>query len=381
MPTRTARILEVLYSFRVGGSEVVGFELARQLSRTGAQVLCAGLDGPAGPLRARCEAGGLEVVDLAIPQVNVLGRNGISAALVKRLAALRLDAIHLQHFVSLNKLGLAARLARIPRIIVTEHSEAQLRESSAGRLRLRLNWRLAHLITVIHEGIKHYLVEELGVPERRIVVIPNGIDTTDWHAADRAERRAALGLGTEFTFAFVGRLVEIKNVTGLIAAYLAACGRSPRPMRLLVVGGGPEMERCRALLAAHPFGSTVILAGEQSDTRPFLAAADAFVLNSRSEGVPRALLEAMAMGLPCIATAVGGIPELVSDRGWLTRPDDPESLVSALLEAVSDPAASRGRGAAGRSFVTSRYDMASVVARYQETLLPAPVRCKDARGR
>lgn len=367
------RILEVLYSFRIGGSEVVGLELAEQLSLAGSEVLCAGLDGTTGPLRARCDSMGLEVVELGIPQRGILGRNGFSLALAQRLAALELDAIHLQHFVALNKLGLAARLARIRRIVVTEHSEAQLRESLAGRARLRVNWRLAHRITVIHDGLRRYLVDRIGVPGGRVVVIPNGIDLDHWQASDRAQRRADLGLGLEFTFVFVGRLAEIKNVPGLITGFLTAQSRTATPMRLLVVGGGADMGRCNALLAANPLGSRVTLAGEQSDTRRFLAAADVFVLNSHSEGVPRALLEAMTMGLPCIATAVGGIPELLLDRGWLTRPDDTESLVSALLEAAANPARSRAKGTAARSFVAARFDSASVLRRYQDTLLRAPI--------
>ena len=122
---------------------MVALELAHQLTRAGAHVLCTALEGVTGPLRTRCEELSLPVVDLGLPLRNALGRNGLSLRLAMRLAALRLDAIHLQHFVALNKLGLPARLAGIRRIVVTEHSEAQLRESFAGRFRLRLNWRLA----------------------------------------------------------------------------------------------------------------------------------------------------------------------------------------------------------------------------------------------
>jgi len=369
---RRPRILEVLYSFRVGGSEVVGLELAEQLAGTGSEVLCACLDGEPGPLRARCEGMGLKVVDLRIPQNNILGRNGISLALVKRLAELNLDAIHLQHFVSLNKLGIAARLAGIPHIVVTEHSEAQLKESFAGRLRVRLNWRLAHRITVIHEGLRRYLVDQLGLSEARILVIPNGIEIGYWHASDRAERRAELELGSAFTFVFVGRLVEVKNVPGLITAFLRAQSRAPVPMRLLVVGGGPEMDRCKALLAPDLFGSSVRFIGEHYDTRRFLAAADAFVMNSHSEGVPRALLEAMAMGLPCIAPAVGGIPDLLGDSGWLTRPGETEALASTLLAVAANPKRSQERGAEGRSLVATRFNSAIIVRHYQKALLDAP---------
>jgi len=367
--TRPPRILEVLYSFRVGGSEVVGLELAQQLARAGAEVMCTAIDGMTGPLRARCGELGLRVVDLQLPPTNIFGRNGVSAALVRRLEALDLDAIHLQHFVALNKLGLAARLAKIRRVVVTEHSEAPLRASFAGRLRLRLNWRLAHSITAIHDGIKRYLVEELNIPSSRIVVIPNGIDLTLWQRDDRAQRRRSLGIGSEFVFVYVGRLERVKQVPELISAFLAAQSRLPQPARLLVVGDGSEMVKCRSALFANRFADTVALLGEQRDTRQFCAAADAFVLNSLSEGTPRALLEAMALGLPAICTSVGGVPELLHGYGWLTHAGNPESVLSALLEAVRDPLRATQLGEQARAFVSVNYAARDVVNSYQIQLL------------
>jgi glycosyltransferase involved in cell wall biosynthesis len=371
------RVLEVLYSFRVGGSEVVGLELARQMAGDGAQVSCTAIDGITGPLRARCADFGLDVVDLGLPIGNVLGRNGLSLALSRRLRSLSLDAIHLQHFVGLNKLGLAARMARIPRIVVTEHSEAPLRESKAGTLRLRLNWRLAHRITVIHEGIKTYLMDNLRIPASRITVIPNGIDLNYWHRNDRAERRAELGLGPEFTFVFVGRLVEVKNVPGIISAFLSAQERSSQPLRLIVVGDGPDRLVCESLVYRHPLAETVTFVGEQLDTRRYLAAADAFVLNSRSEGTPRALMESMALGLPAICPAVGGIPEMLQARGWLTVPGEQGSLESALLEVASRPDRSRAVGAAARAFAVKNYSATEVLRRYQ-TILSSAGQCREA---
>ena len=365
---RRPRVLEVLFSFRVGGSEVVGLELAQQLSRAGAEVLCTALDGMSGPLREQCARLGLPVVDLGLPVRNAFGRNGFSLRLANRLRELRLDAIHLQHFLALNKLGLPARLAGVPRVVVTEHSDAQLRESTAGRLRLLLNWRLAHQITVIHPGLRDYLTADIGIPPARITVIPNGIDIQHWQRGDREERRAALGIGSEFVFLFVGRVEPVKDVPGLIRAFLSALPGFARPARLIVVGEGAEMPACRALLDGHPLQDRVTLAGEQADTRPYLAAADAFVMNSRSEGTPRALVEAMCMGLPAIAPAVGGIPELLEGRGWLTRGGDGRGLESALLDAVGNGERGIEFGLRAKTYIQARYDYRDIVRRYQDVL-------------
>jgi glycosyltransferase involved in cell wall biosynthesis len=363
------RVLQVLYSFRVGGSEMFGLQLARQLAEQGVEVLCGALDGSPGIVQARCAEYGIETVDLRVPSINPLGRNGLSWGLVQRLRQLQPDAIHLQHFLGLNKLGLPARLAGIPRIVVTEHSVLDVAQSWAGRTRVRLNWRLATAITVIHSSIKDYLCGELGLPRERVQVIPLGIEIDSYSRADRLARRSRLGLDDELVFLFVGRLAPVKDVTGLIAAFLAVQARSGGAARLLVVGDGEDRRACEQLLQASPVGHRVTLAGEQADIRPYLAAADVFIMNSRSEGTPRALLEAMAAGLPAICTAVGGIPDLLAGRGWLTTPGDPASLEREMERVIADPSAAASKGEECREYVRANFDSRKIVEQYKRLLL------------
>ncbi len=334
MSRPAARVLEVLYSFRVGGSEFVGLDLAKQLAQSGAEVFCAAIDAGPGPLREQCEQYGIQVVDLQIPTRNLLTRNGLSLALTRRLSDLRLDAVHLQHFLGLNKLGLPARLAGIQRVVVTEHSVLDASQTRAGRFRIRLNWRLANTITVVHEGIKEYLCGHLGIPERRVEVIPIGIETEKYHRDDRLLRRTALGSS-----------------------------------RLLIVGDGEEAAAVRTLIDGHPLGHRVTLCGEQTDVRSYLAAADIFVLNSRSEGTPRALLEAMAAGLPAICPAVGNIPSMISGRGWLTDSSDPVSLENAMHYVLQNPAAVVEAGCRCSTYVRENFDSRRSIDRYRQLLL------------
>ncbi len=370
MSRPAARVLEVLYSFRVGGSEFVGLDLAKQLAQSGAEVFCAAIDEGPGPLREQCEQYGIQVVDLQIPTRNLLTRNGLSLALTRRLSDLRLDAVHLQHFLGLNKLGLPARLAGIQRVVVTEHSVLDASQTRAGRFRIRLNWRLANTITVVHEGIKEYLCGHLGIPERRVEVIPIGIETEKYHRDDRLLRRTALGIGDEVVFMFVGRLAPVKNVLGLAAVFLALQSKSDLPSsRLLIVGDGEEAAAVRTLIDGHPLGHRVTLCGEQTDVRSYLAAADIFVLNSRSEGTPRALLEAMAAGLPAICPAVGNIPSMISGRGWLTDPSDPVSLENAMHYVLQNPAAVVEAGGRCSTYVRENFDSRRSIDRYRQLLL------------
>jgi glycosyltransferase involved in cell wall biosynthesis len=365
---RRPRILEVLYSFGIGGSQILGIELARQLRDDGAEVLCAALDSRPGPLSRRCEEYGLPVVDLAIPTHSPLGRNGLSWALARRLRELHLDALHLQHFLGLNKLGLPARIAGIDRVVATEHSVFDVDQSRAGRFRVRLNWRFASAITVVHQGIKDYLCCQLNVPTKRVSVIPVGIDVETLHRDDRAARRSALGISDELVFVFVGRLAPVKSVPGLVEAFLAVQSQEAPAARLVVVGDGEEMASVRALVAAHPLGERVTLAGEQSDVRPFLAAADVFVLNSLSEGMPRALIEAMATGLPAIGPAVGNVPEMIAGRGWLTQPASRSSLEEVMRSVLNDPRGVERAGRESRSYVREHFDARAIAARYRELL-------------
>lgn len=368
MTSARPRILEVLYSYGIGGSQLVGLELARQLKEDGAEVLCAALESTPGPLVHRCTEYGLPVVDLAIPTRSVLGRNGVSWGLVRRLRDLRLDAIHLQHFLGLNKLGLPARVAGIERIVATEHSVLDVSQSRAGRFRVRLNWRLASAITVVHQGIKDYLCNQLKVPRERVSVIPVGVDVGKFHPDDRTFRRQELGIADELVFVFVGRLAPVKNVPQLTTAFLAVQSEGAPRSRLLIVGNGEEMQSVRDVVGCHPLGDRVILAGEQSNVRPYLAAADVFVLNSSSEGMPRALLEAMATGLPAICPALGSIPEMIAGRGWLTEPESRPSLEAAMRSVLNDPGAVDEAGRKSRNYVHENFDARKIAARYRELL-------------
>jgi glycosyltransferase involved in cell wall biosynthesis len=203
------------------------------------------------------------------------------------------------------------------------------------------------------------------VAPQRVEVIQNGIDLRQWQCTDRDLRRRELGLGNPYVFAFVGRLAEVKNVPGLLRAFLRMQSlRSDLDCRLLIVGDGVDMPACREIVARHALGDRVSLLGERSDARAPLAASDAFVMNSFSEGSPRAMIEAMSLGLPCACPAVGGVPALLQGRGWLTEPEDEDDLARALAEMASDPRAAAQVGALGRAHVLAEFDARSSLARY-----------------
>jgi glycosyltransferase involved in cell wall biosynthesis len=163
----------------------------------------------------------------------------------------------------------------------------------------------------------------------------------------------------------VARLQEPKDLTSLVVA-AASLRRAGTDVRVEIVGEGPDRSLIEAVVAEHEARRFVHLLGHRDDVPELLRGADVFVLSSRWEGLPYSILEAMATGLPVVASAVGGVPELVEDgvTGRLVRPQDPGALAAALSELAASPDRGRALGAAGRVTARRRYSIEGMQGRY-----------------
>ena len=211
-------------------------------------------------------------------------------------------------------------------------------------------------------------LHRLGFPPARIRVIPNGIPPPLSGRASEAVR-AELGVAADEVVALlVATLRPEKRADSFVDAVVRAHAREPR-LRGVVAGGGPELERVRSLAAAVP--DVVRVLGERPDASDLIRAADVVCLASAFEGLPMAVLEAMACGRPVVATAVGGVPDAVVDgqTGWLVPPGDEKALVDALVAAASAPAERRARGEAARQRYAERYSLERMVDAYAELLV------------
>lgn len=228
-----------------------------------------------------------------------------------------------------------------------------------------------HRYIAVSRDLAAWLARDIGVAPGRIRQIYNGVDGGRFHPRRGARPdmgRPQFFAGDAWVIGSVGRMAAVKDYPTLIRAFAQLLGRHPRPeaLRLILVGDGPEMPRCQALVRELGLEDKVWLPGDRQDIAEWLRAFDVFVLPSLGEGISNTLLEAMASGLPVVATRVGGNPELISDglNGTLVPPGDPETLAQTLLGYALDPALGQRRGDAGRRRVDDDFVIERMAAAY-----------------
>jgi glycosyltransferase involved in cell wall biosynthesis len=368
-----------LYSYKIGGSERVGAQLAIEYATRGYQVVCFAFHGTQGPFRDYLESRGVECVDL-----NYLSRNRVLRRLTYRpelyrfLRARQVDAIHVHHALGLTLGGAAMHRARVKRVVMTEHAIFQLEEQPAYRRDAAKCCRYATAITGVHSGITDYFRDHLNVPADRLHVVTNGVPGFVGNAAARGRVRRALDISDScFTFLYVGRLEAVKDLPTLLKAVNRLGDSSRRNIRVFLAGDGAERGALEQLSRSLEVQDTVTFLGARSDVDDLLNAVDAFVMTSSTEGLPMALIEAMAAGLPCIATAVGGIPQVLSDHaGLLVPPNDPAAVANAMLQLSSETALRQCIAENALRRIRSQYGLEPVVTKYLE-LLGLPDRWPD----
>lgn len=225
----------------------------------------------------------------------------------------------------------------------------------------------------LSRDLRDYLLLKIAVPERRVAHIYNGVDT------DRFRPRTGhLQPPSDFPFSnashwivgTVGRMQSVKNQAYLARAFIQAVRAAPeetKRMRLVLIGDGPLREECRMLLANAGLIDRAWLPGERSDIPALMRHFDCFVLPSRAEGICNTILEAMATGLPVIATSVGGNAELVEDKktGYLVPVDDPPRLAERILGYGRDSATARAHGVAGRMRAEQHFALDAMASAYR----------------
>jgi sugar transferase (PEP-CTERM/EpsH1 system associated) len=352
--TSRIRVVHLVTALEVGGLERVVFDLTRSLNREEFEpsILCL---QDAGPLALQCEAAGIRVHALGC-----MGQSRVRTALrlASRLLQLRPHILHthnpIPHFHGLA----AAAGASVPVLVHTKHGRNR---PELPRLVIlnRLAAYLSSCVVPVSYDAAQVARRIERVPARKLCVIRNGIDTSIYYPLPRRPAGPPRAI-------HVARLNLIKDQKTLLKAARLVANASP-DFRLDIVGDGPEREVLYRLCDEWKLGEHVVFLGERDDVKDLLRAANLFVLSSSGEGLSLTLLEAMATGLPVVATRVGGNPEVVihGKTGLLVPAESPSALAEAILSLWRDPAHARQLGEAGRRRVEVEFDLRQVTVAYE----------------
>jgi glycosyltransferase involved in cell wall biosynthesis len=243
----------------------------------------------------------------------------------------------------------------------------------------RLTSGVVDRVTIISRLAAERYVAIGAVPARLLEILPNAVDTDRFRPIPeaRAAIRRELRLGDEFVWLAVGRFEEAKDYPTMIAAFARLAADRPTS-RLLLVGKGSLRPEVEQLVRAAGLDERVRFLGVRRDVPELMSAADGYLLSSAWEGMPVVLLEAAAVGLPIVATRVGGVAEVVEDgtTGFLVPPGDPAALAEAMdrIETLA-PEARVAMGTCGRALVEEQYGTSRVMEmwdRLYSEFAPAP---------
>jgi glycosyltransferase involved in cell wall biosynthesis len=349
------RVLLLVDRLEVGGPGRLAVSLGIGLRRQGVDVRVAHLGlGDWGSLAAELAAGGVPVFNLRLGRLH-------DPRPVVRLAAYvhreRIDVVH-THNRYAHLVGRAgAALARRP-IVSTVH---YLRDTEPGWREAIRRWLdhasarvLCSAVITVSDAQRQAYQQAAGMESARLETHRHGVDATVFRPdpAARDRLRRTFGLDVEaLLFTTVAMLRPGKGLEYLLQAVAKMRSRTP-VARVLIVGDGEERPKLETLVAALGLTEVVRFVGVRSDVPGLLAAADVYVHPSLSEALPISVLEAMAVGLPVVASSVGGIPEIVADEqtGMLVPPAHADQLAAAMLRLL-DPGLRATMGAAGRAWV------------------------------
>jgi glycosyltransferase involved in cell wall biosynthesis len=353
----------------IGGAEIMVSQMCR-LQREQGHDPCVFAIAHLGPLGEKMQAEGFSVT----PNV---GRHLSDSTwnFFRLFKALQPDVVHLHHQTPTIYASLAARIAGVPSVISTRHNLAGPPHKVVAELKFALASRRCHWVVGICDATVDNLRKIHSAPARKITRIYNGAVPLV------REVQAELPSKSAFTLLYVGRLVPVKNHALLLNAFHAALSIMPR-LRLWMVGDGSERAALETLAAELGIAAQVTFWGQQLDVTPFFSAADAFIMSSKSEGLPISLLQAFSVGLPVIVTDVGGMAEVVrlAKAGLIVSTTDPAEMTSAILRLAGSSAERKQFSANAEAAFRSSFSLETMVDAYMRLYRNTPAARRAAKG-
>jgi glycosyltransferase involved in cell wall biosynthesis len=359
-----ARILFVSTSTTLGGAEKTLYALATLLDRRVHQVAGVVSLKPEGHYARRLREQGVKVESLNLTRAPRPSDAKRLAAIIERE---RPDVVHALMYQAIQLCRAAKPRTTVPFKLIS---------SPRVNYRTRSWWTLLvdralkgrdDLLIAECEASRRFLVERLRYAPSKVITVRNGVDLAGWPASklDRRRMRLELRLGdTDLLVGAVGRLDRQKGFATLIEAMSRL---KASPLRCAILGEGPERPRLEALIRKLEVERSVWLLGERAEIPAWLSAFDLYCLPSLWEGLPNALLEAMALGLPVVASDADGIPEAVTSGrdGLLVSPGRPAALARALRELAGSPETRAALGAAAKATIAERFTVRRMLEEYE----------------
>ena len=363
--TAPLHVMHLVSALHPGGMEFGVVKLVNGLDRRSVRSSICSTRPADAQMRALVEPG--------VPVFELRRRDGNDPALVWALVRLfrreRPHVVHTHAWGTLLEGLVAARLARVPLVVHGEHGTLQLRPYQ--RWIQRAAWARADRVLSVSSLLAARMARETGFPADRIRTIRNGVDLSRFGGRTQAAARRLLGLDPgALVVGTAGRLVAVKDHRTLLEAVADLRSRNV-PATLVVAGDGPLRAELEAAAATLGIAAHVRLIGHHERIEDLLPAMDVFVLSSISEGLSNTILEAMASGLPVVATRVGGAEELVVDgeTGVLVPSRSPGALADAVARLLASPQLRQAMGSAARRRTESEFALPSVVQRYERFYL------------
>ncbi|MDR0775281.1 MAG: TIGR03088 family PEP-CTERM/XrtA system glycosyltransferase [Azonexus sp.] len=294
---------------------------------------------------------------------------------------LRPAIVHSRNLAAL-EVQLPAWAAGVPVRIHGEHGRdvGDLDGSNVAYQRVRRFYKpFVSYYLALSRDLAQYLHGIIRVPPDKMLQVYNGVDTIRFHPApdnDCATPGCPFPRAGHWLVGTVGRMQTVKDQPTLARAFVRALEIAPelrQRLRLVLIGDGPLRSECQAILAAAGIADLAWLPGERGDVPEVMRGLDCFVLPSLAEGISNTILEAMACGLPVIATNVGGNADLVAAgtsgkiSGDIIPAADPETMAQAIVRFAAAPESSRAMGREGRRLAEEKFSMQAMVAAYQGT--------------
>jgi len=355
------KILLLITELDVGGAERFVWELARRLPPRDLAVEVAALAG-------RGEVGRwLEEAGIPVHYLQMRGKLDLAGVLARTVGLLKARRPHLLHTLLFhaNLVGrLAAALAGVSKVVSSVRVAERRRRShlvAEGATQC-----LVTRFVAVSQAVRSFMIRRAGIAPDKIMTIPNGVEVSRFARGAPVGFRSQIGARDgEVLVTYVGRLERQKGVDVMLCAGAKAL-RHKGDLRFLVVGAGPDRSAFEVLAARLGIAGHVDFLGWRPDVPDILAASDIFVLPSRWEGMPNALLEAMASGTASVASDVEGVRELIEPgrSGLVVLPGDADALAGAVVSLARDEGLRKRLGAAARRSVTEHFDIGSVVQQY-----------------